>query len=340
MAWGGGTASGSGKITIGDLATLAIVPGGGIRHFNRDLDNGGSATVTFGFNGGTGVLTNLSTGNLDFAGDINFTVAVINHGSMTKSAGAGQTIVSGFDQSSSGSTDVQTGTLALRLGGTIDGTVTASGTTLRLENAPFTIASTASLTVSDLLVLGDVTFNIGGASYSVDNTTIQGIATFNGPAVSMPSVGLGPFNGNTLQGSADIEVTTLMIWAGGIMGGTGKTTIVQGAELSIVPGGSIRQLNRNLDNAGTITVTSGFSGGTHAFTNLSTGTLDLAADFSFNNAVTNQGTLIKSAGAGTTFIGAELNQSADGSTDVQVGSLDLQAGGTIDGTVTATGTTI
>ncbi len=339
MAWSKGTLGGTGKLTIGDMATLTIAPGGILR-LNRGLENEGSTTVTGGTNGGTGVFTNLSGATLDLAGDFDFGLAVNNQGSVTKSAGASNTFIPGFDQSSGASTEVQTGTLALRVGGTIDGTVTASGTSLRLENAPFTIASTASLTVSNLLVLGDVTFNIGGASYSVDNTTIQGIATFNGPAVSMPSVGLGPFNGNTLQGSADIEVTTLMIWAGGIMGGTGKATIVQGAELSIVPGGFIRQLNRNLDNAGTITITTGFGGGTGLFTNLSTGTFDLAADIPFNNAVTNQGTLVKSAGAGTTSIGAPLSQSADGSIDVQVGTLDLQAGGTIDGTVTATGTTV
>jgi hypothetical protein len=322
------------------MGTLAIVPGGGIRRLNRDLDNGGSATVTSGFNGGTGVLTNLSTGTLDFAGDFDFTVGVTNHGSVTKSAGASHTFIPGFDQSSGASTEVQTGTLALRVGGTIDGSVTASGTTLRLENGTFTIASTASLTVSTLLVIGStVTCNIGGASYVVDNTINSSVMNFNGPAVTLPSSTLGPFNGSTFGGSADFTITTQMTWSGGGLAGSGTTTVAEGASMSIVPGG-LRDLSRQLENAGTITVTSGFNGGTGTFTNLSTGTFDIAADISFNAVITNHGTLIKSAGAGNAFIGAPLSQSADGSLDVQVGTLDLQAGGTIDGTVAASGTTI
>jgi RHS repeat-associated protein len=147
-------------------------------------------------------------------------------------------------------------------------------------------------------------------------------------------------NGGVLDGSGTLTVTGLTTWSGGSMTGTG-TTIAQGG---MALGGGYMYLNGwTLDNTGTATWTGDnyslylYNGA--AINNETGATWDFQTDASIfvqdssTPVFTNQGMLKKSAGAHTTNVRVEVNNS--GTIDAQSGTLSLQRGGTSTGSFAA-----
>ena len=182
MTWSGGTLAGTGKIIIADTAVLSIVAGGASKKFlNRPIENLGEATVSSGpsTNGG-GSLRNRSSGTLTFDTDLSWLAAVSNEGMMIKKSSAGNTFVEGgFTQDEAGSTDVQSGTLIIAGGGTVDGQITATGTSLWFQSGAFTFAG-AEIDV-DSLVTNSATVDFTGADSLTIGSFLQngGSVTFN-----------------------------------------------------------------------------------------------------------------------------------------------------------------
>ena len=348
MTWTGGTLGGTGKSTIPQGASLAI-SGTGIRWLNRAMDNAGTATWS-GIRdiNGSGAFTNLSTGTFTIQNDESFKggsgAQFINDGMVIKTGGAGETEFDRvFTQSSSGTLDVQTGTIRFDFDSNLDGSVNAVGTTIRFQGGTSTVASTALLMITNLnFTGGSVSIELGGASFTVTNLSVSGgVQSLTGPSVTIPNLTL---SAGTLQGTADVEVTSQFNWMGGNLGGTGKATIPQGASLAI-SGTGIRSLDRAMDNAGTAT----WSGirdinGSGAFTNLSTGTFTIQNDESFKGSsgaqFINDGMVIKTGGAGETEIDRVFTQSSSGTLDVQTGTIRFDFDSNLDGSVKAVGTAI
>ena len=112
----------------------------------------------------------------------------------------------------------------------------------------------------------------------------------------------------TLTGPATVNVSGLTAWSGGAMTGAGVTNANGGMTISDNVSGPTLS-GRTINNAGTAIVTSTFglwsNGG--IFNNLATGTFDIRANTTFSNfggatpTFNNSGTLIRSAGTGTTI---------------------------------------
>ncbi len=365
LNWTDGGMTGTGKTIVPDGGTLSI-SGNGSKNLERDLDNGGTATWSGSQIGGSAIFTNLSTGTFTIQNDrlLGTGSAIFNNNGMVIKTGDGgeTTMNSQFIQSGTGSVDVQSGVMRFNEGGTIDGALTATGTTLRFSHGTFTLETSSTITATNVEYSGTtVTVDLGDPNYSVTNTTVSGgVVDFNASPTTFPNLavsgGTVNFNapttsltnltqsGGVLQGSGDVEVTTLLSWTGGSMRGTGKTVVPDGATLTIA-GSDNKNLERELDNGGTATWSSTglFSGPTGTFSNLSTGTFTIQNDELigvgspvFNNA----GMVIKTAGGGETTFSMPFNQSATGSLDVQAGDFNLNGGGTIEGEITATGTTL
>ena len=367
LSWTAGVMDGNGKTIVPVGATLSIT-GSGIKRLYRTLDNGGTATWsgTGLIDATSGTFSNLSTGMFTIQNDATFGIvsSVFNNaGKVIKTGGSGETIMNmRFDQSATGSVDVQDGVMRFHAGGTIDGTLTATGTTLRLRFGTFNLAASATITATNVeFAAATVMVNLGDPNYTVTNTTVtNGVVDFNAPTTTFPNLTLtgGTINFNAptttlpnltqsagiLQGSGDVEVTTLLSWTGGTMAGAGKTIVPVGATLSI-SGSTNKHLNRDLDHGGTAALsgTGFFQVLLGTLSNLSTGTFTIQNDGVLGSAsrvFNNAGMVIKAGGGGVARMGLRFDQSATGSVDVQDGVLQFDGGGAFDGTLTATGTTI
>ena len=153
-----GMMAGSGTTTIPEGVSV-LFTGVNATTLNRALDIAGSATWSGTRNiGGVGPITNLSTGTFTIENDESLSgsnAVFINDGTVIKTGGVGQTEINGtFSQSASGSLDVQSGTIRFDSNTTLDGSVTASGTTVQFNLGTSTFADSISFEVDNLIVSG------------------------------------------------------------------------------------------------------------------------------------------------------------------------------------------
>lgn len=124
LTWSSGVMDGSGQTIVPDGATASLSVGGGVLTLNRDFDNRGTLTwsgQTHIF-GSKSTFTNLGTGTVTIAADTNYTfgntstMTFANQGTITQTSGKLNKIGAVFNQTSTGSTEVQSGTLRLENG--------------------------------------------------------------------------------------------------------------------------------------------------------------------------------------------------------------------------------
>lgn len=249
--------------------------------------------------------------------------SITNQGTFTKKTATGTTTInSTIAFHSNGTVNVNTGTLDLRGGGTHTGTFTAAaGTTVKF---------------------GGGTANFNAGTYTADATVVEGASSqlnFNIPA-AMNTLGLLGSNDGTQVGLGGTAGTTVTV--------TGRTTFSRGL---LVTSGGILQANGGVDfttsdlkafNATTTHKTalrlganSTWSGGQLKMDNgvemvIQSGvTLDNSFDGTMNqqtvtlgiSKLTNLGTFRKSAGAGTTLIAVNVDNS--GLIQVDTGTLNF-----------------
>ena len=342
MSWTGGFmgsqdgADPRGTTVIPQGVTLSISSGNGKGLSNRTLNNAGTINCPTNVNVANGsTLNNTGTINITDGGSISADFVgsgVFNNTATGTINSTGTTHIGVPSFNNDGTLSIQSGTLTFGNASTHNGLVgVAGGATLVIGGAGMQHNFNAG---SSLTGAGNVNFsaatNINGM-YNVTGTTsiLDRNINFNADA-SIPTLN---FTGGRLAGSATVTVTGAMTWTSGTMGGqgagNGTTVIAQGATLTITgtdnSSKSLRE--RTLNNAGTINLTDtagrGFGGTSYVINN--SGTFDIKANTAFgsdvvaSHVINNTGTIIKSAGADTSTIHADLNNS--GTVSVKTGTL-------------------
>jgi hypothetical protein len=321
-----------GTNTTGTVATngVLVTAGGGYMDFSGILTNAGTIRLTTGifrciaysaYGGGYGLLVNAPGGLIDFQADVNLDAyndatgfgapTVINQGTVRKSGGSALSALNP-PLLSSGTVDVQTGTLRLAgHGGYGNGVFqAAAGATLdfyddyRVESA----------------LTGQGTVSFTGGNFALNGSLKTATAVLQGSAV------LGGTNG---------VIADALTWASGRIG-TGSTLTVATNGVVTGNGGGYLELSGILTNTGTIILTNGalrciaysaYGGGYGLLVNAPGGLIDFQNDVTmdvYNDAtglgapaVINRGTVRKSNGSGTAIINPPF---------FNVGTLDARSG--------------
>ncbi|HEX3716951.1 MAG TPA: DUF642 domain-containing protein [Verrucomicrobiae bacterium] len=370
--WTGGAISG--PLTVSSSALLNITGSAG-KTLQNTLTNAGMVTWTgagalsvWNNNGGySGAIWNLPDATFNIATDENINCACFgdeffnNEGTLEKTAGTGTTYI-GVLMTNSGTIETLDGTLNFNDGGIIAGTFNAAAATAINFTAGNFTANAASVsgagtvaqtggTVTLLTnVIPNLLFNGGtlvlGPSFQggvITNLTLSGTALTGSNAVT------GVFTcGDGFTGPLLVEAGATMNWTGGTA--TGPLTIASNALLNL-SGTSSKTLQSPLTNAGTITWTGTGALGvwnnngslSGAIWNLTNAMFDIATDENINCACygyeffNNQGTLEKTAGTGTTYIGILLTNI--GTIETLEGTLNFNGGGIIGGAFNAAAAT-
>jgi subtilisin-like proprotein convertase family protein len=354
MNWTSGTVASDGAVTVASGATLNL-SGPVTKVLQGGLTNAGTVrwsdgTVFFYGNPYSGRLVNLAGATFEAQGDLQLaaqygTPPFDNSGTFRKTAGSGNTSFTGvnFNNLATGTVDVQTGTLYLPSGGTLDGTWTlASGTLLHLAGGTFGANGLVQITGQGLGRITSATVLLNLAPAKLPKWDIvSGDVTLNGTVTNLD------FASGTLHGTNTVR--GVMNWTSGTVASDGAVTVASGATLNL-SGPVTKVLQGGLTNAGTVRWSDGtvfFYGNPYSgrLVNLAgatfeaQGDLQLAAQYG-TPPFDNSGTFRKTAGSGnTSFTGVNFNNLATGTVDVQTGTLFLPSGGTLDGTWTlASGT--
>src|SRR5262245_5484713 len=344
--WTGGTQTGTGRTVNAGTASLS----GGFfsRLDGRTVDNQGTATITnnsitFANNavwnnlaGSVFVLTGTgSIGNF-FPGPL----AGFNNAGLVRKTGAGASSI-GIAFNSTGTVDVQAGSLTLGAGGTSSGSFTLAAGTVLGVGGTYNLQAGAAVTGPGVVQVS--TFNalnvLGSAT--IQNLTLAGgtVTATGGLAVQNLSL-----NGGNLTGPGTVTVNGQLTWTSGNMSGTGRT-VLNGP--SAISGGFFSMLDgRTVDNAGTATVAPNDSitfANAAVWNNLAGSTFVLQGTGSVGNffagaaQFNNAGTLRKTGVAGASTVGVALNNT--GTVEVAVGTLNLTTGSS-SGTFNLAGGTV
>jgi uncharacterized repeat protein (TIGR01451 family) len=336
--WNGGTLSGTGTSSIITGGSLAIA-GGLPKTLDRTLTISSGRTATW--SGGTiNVFTN---GNVNNIGTFDATTdnvmnksgggtpTLTNSGTLRKSGGAGQTMFTNVDLASTGTIQVQTGSINPS-NASISGTVDLDpGTKLTVDSDTVTISGATSFPDTGSVDLQGGTFTVNS------NVTV--------PVLN--------FNNGILDGTAVLTIGSTCVWGGGTMQGSGATEVANGATLTMTGIGkalntrTLRPLTGSTVNwnAGNLSVNTGGNinntGLFHVQFDGNIGNAGTAGGFLNNNG----GTLRKSATTGSlTLTGINLTNNGildidAGKVDVSgtfiqgaTGSLDVLLGGAVPGT--------
>lgn len=322
LGWAGGTMSGSGTTMIANSGLLEI-SGTALKTLSqRTINNNGAATWTgsgtvnmssdaiFNNNGlfvaQNDALLDLQSGSL---------TTFNNNGTFRKSGSSGTTTVD-VKLNSSGTVEVQSGTLLLtRTGGSSSGSFDlAAGAVAEWRASSYTFDSGTSFT-------GTGTARIGSGTVTVNDTLI-----FPGT--------LEQLNG-TLKGAGDITISGSYVWAAGGREGPGTTHILPGATMTLTSSTLKDLFGQTINNDGTIIMD---GSGTLRFRPLgaassvlnNNGLFDAQVDGLLDlftgagTAVNNSGTFRKSGGSGSTTVDVLFNNS--GTVEAQSGTIHFTRG--------------
>ena len=322
--------AGAALITMAD--GTAIDTGGGkltlrLRSDPTKADNTSGDIALEDIRAGALVIENLGTGS-----DITTASAdarIVVTGSTTLASANGSIELSGAQNDFIGTVSVtQAADVTLTDANTLKlGAVDATGT-LDLT------AATGVTFTGDLDVDGGGTVTLGGNPLTIDSTgrlTVTGGTSTVSGTLSLPGVVL---TGGTLDATGALAVSKALTWTGGTL--SGGASILAGASLA-VGGGADKTLAGSLINDGTVSV-SGTAGLTldagAVLINNNVVLLQSDAGLGGTGTLTNAGILRKSAGTGTSLVGAVLSNT--GTVDVDSGTVEVAGNFTNAGTVDVT----
>ena len=266
-----------------------------------------------------------------------------NQGSLTQPSSVtdGSGMFAIFDQTSTGTTDIEGGGLYFFGGGTIASSMTSASTaTIGFQGGTFNLAASSTLAGQGTLSLlaGQGTLSFAGATvndavrYSVTGNTNLSSGTLdftNNQSVSIPNLTM---SGGTLTGFSALTVTSATNWTNGTISGGGTITTDGTLTLGSTSDGNQPDLSgATLDNAGTATVANSYGSQGLYLQNGALFDNFASASFSFTTAARigadgsnpkfqNDGSLIQPASVtGSSGIYTAFNQTATGLTDVQGG---------------------
>lgn len=291
--WKGGTMTGAGMTTIDGSATFAI-NSGTPKTLDRNFTNNGTVTENDGFTfTGSAAIANTGTWN-SLAGTPMACSACTgkfhNSGTYTK---GGPFVSHAVRFDNDGQFTINPGAIGLNLGGggTSSGDFATNTGNFHVNGAT-TFSATSDITGNGTVqfsgtVMHQGTLVLGNGGVNGLGVVLGGTTTFNSAApVQAPKMNI---SGN-IAGSANIIVNgpTTTNWTDGTIGGTGTFTVAAGAPMTITSAGG-QTLNRNLGNAGTLTLSASVAGSGQV---TNTGTLKVQggpALATFAPAVANQG---------------------------------------------------
>ncbi|WP_144637440.1 autotransporter-associated beta strand repeat-containing protein [Bordetella genomosp. 13] len=338
----GGSLSGQTALTLANAGTVFDISGATTPQTIGGLDGAAGSTVQLGAN----TLALGDAGNHAYGGVIEGT------GGITKQ-GAGTLTLTG-DQTYSGGTTINAGTLALGGGGSLAAT---GSVTLGAAGATFDISgSGADQTIGALSGVAGTAVALGAQDLAFGDATNQTFGGTIGGTGGIVKQGSGTqtlTGANTYTGGTTINAGTLAIGTGGSLGAQGTVTLANAGTAFDISGATTSQTIGGLAGAagssvalGGNTLTfgdagnhtfGGVIGGTGGITKEGTGTQTLAGANTYTGATTiNAGTLVLGAG-GSLAAASDVNLGGAGATFDISGSGAAQ---TIGGLSGVAGTTV
>jgi uncharacterized repeat protein (TIGR01451 family) len=333
MIWKSGQLGPGGSTTLNTATLDHSAPTGGTTIDNHAVHLNGS---TYTFDGTTFPLT-LTNGS-----------AIHNNsGSTFNSAGAGSVNAgagtNSFNNGSTATLRKSGGTSGTRFdvavhnaGGTISSEV--NGQSLILNGG-------GTMTGGSLQATGTAFFDFFGGTFTRSGGNFTGTGKFRvlGTGTLAFTASAAIASGFELHNGGTIDVQSPSVvafdnfgWHGGTMAGAGQKRIMAGGVItnaapSMLAQGLLdinAQVDYSGDNTNFLTIGTGAQ-----FLITSSGTLGLATDGRIAGAgtLTNQGTLVKTGGGGTSAIDVPFTSNAAG-IDINTGKLQFSAGGTMSGT--------
>ncbi|MBI4693232.1 MAG: hypothetical protein HY749_04345, partial [Gammaproteobacteria bacterium] len=265
--------------------------------------------VSGGFSLAGGTVTN--AGTLDFVSDWSIaanggTNLLTNTGTMLKSGGPTYSAIGVPIADVNGTWSASSGAFGLDGGGTGAGTFAIASNAVDFRSGTFTLNSLV---------------NAANWWISGGNMTINGTASVPGGTTLKLSAG-------SLGGSGAITVGGIALWDGGNFGGgIGSLTTTGGGTLTVGTPAALKNViggyTLATTSTGNLVVNANFSlaGGNV----VNAGTLDLAGDFGIapnggTNSLANSGTILKSAGTGTSALGVPVTSNT-GTIRIETGTI-------------------
>ena len=325
LDWSGGTMSVATDIANGATASLANYS----LDLSAELQIDGQATLsnggfTLGSASAQGFVYIASDGSLTLAGSDTDNISGSGQGGTVENAGmlivegTGSSISVALTNDSTGTINVESGTLDLSGGGSNSGTLEiASGAVVEITNNTFTLDT------------GTVVEGLG--TLTIDHGTLAVDA-----AVSAPNVDL---EAGMLSGTGALMVTGSLDWSGGTM--SVATDIANGATASLANYSLDLSAELQIDGQATLS-NGGFTLGSASAQGFvyiaSDGSLTLAGSDTDNISGSGQGGTVENAGMliveGTgSSISVALTNNSTGTINVESGTLDLSGGGSNSGTL-------
>jgi hypothetical protein len=264
FSWTGGSLAGTGSVSVGSGASLAIGGSSGKTLDGWTLNNAGTGTFS-----GTGslsldngaVFNNQSTGTFTLMNDQGFlafglTSTVNNAGTFTKSPSTNTTEIDAVFNNT-GAVNVSSGTLYLAGGGLSSGTfAVASGATLKFGGFFTLLASGSSVSGAGAVVFANGTADVEGSYSTTGATSVTG-----GTVNFLTSVHTNTF---TTAGTVSIAAGTTFTVTSGDYTQTAGTSLLNGGTITLAAGHGVKvqggtfaglgTINGNLFNAGTLQV--------------------------------------------------------------------------------------
>jgi RNase P/RNase MRP subunit POP5 len=265
---------------------------------------------------------------------------ILNEGTFIRSGAGTTTVGSSIAFNTSGTVEVQAGTLQLSGGGAQSGTLLGPGL------MEFT---GGTHTLEGLSGTADLKISSGTVQVSGDGVDISGTTFLTGGTLSVGSTyrtDRGSMSGGTLTGAGTVTIDEAFTWTAGSM--TGGGLVVVGPEATFTAsGGGTKDLSRVLEVQGTLdytgtnfrfgpTTTPGVVHIVSGATFNTVGEGDFGYYYSGAHEILNEGTFIRS-GAGTTTVGSSIAFNTSGTVEVQAGTLQLSGGGAQSGTLAGPG---
>jgi hypothetical protein len=335
--WSGGTQGGTGHTDLLGTATLSSGNFSIPQLSGRAVDNDGTATLTTGSTLNVvagGAWNNQSDGTFVLPGGSTVSGGPFNNAGLLQLTGPQSATISGaFNNTATGTVDVQAGGLSLGGGGSGGGTFDLEDTSTLSFGGNYNLQDGAAITGTGTVTVGSFTgLNVSG-SVSVTSLTVSGGTLTLNAGANLDAQGLkidGSFS--TLAGAGNVTVENDFVWNSGHLNGSGDTTLNGTSEIS---GDFFAELNgRTVDNHGVATLAAGtgfdfFFGGN--WNNHADGTLVLQSGSSVgtfiadSSVLTNDG-LVQMVGPGSASVNSQLRNNAGGTVDVEGGVLSLKTG--------------
>jgi hypothetical protein len=291
LVWDSGTMSGAGLTRISVGAVMNIGPSTLTRNLGRTLENAGTTNILGALSFSVGTFANLSGGVINvnmpgqFFGHIIGANRLTNSGTVNINPGAGNTSTVAPQVFNSGTIVVNSGTF--------------------MPTSGFPVVHEAGSWIA----------GNGYVAFNTAQTFNSGTTTYAGPNIHMMA---------NASGAGNLVIANMFEWIYGTLGGTGVATILPGVTMNTGTGSHRRELDRLLENFGTINVHNGditiaylaaatLNNHSGAVINLTGGTLSnggsIRAGF-LTGLLNNDGTININGGTGASTLSATTVNSA------------------------------